>query len=356
LPWPPKLVELAGLAHSLARNWPEDMAAKKAKRKSSGPAEGATKKKAGRPSLRLQAEIVEPDRLELQRLLDDVAKGFYSPSGPISFKAEDLEQLLIDEMSPYGNSRDPRPIRDAEVPMSPLAGVRSTVVLPPVATIATDVLLVLAVVDVAVVDNARRGPPLAMEVRLLDDLRAAVERYERDRRIGLEVARRTLLMLKLSHIYNVLTGFWQEGENDQRSDEELVASILSSEQKDALAEARRQISRLVQNELGYEDQGLDDAATALLADGIWIRQHGGPVHAAAQRLQVVTGISESTLRRDREMSRLEIAQLRSSGLRDFAPNGPGTEPLVAAHAARVVMELAREVLHARQDPTAPAES
>lgn len=332
------------------------MAEKKAKRKSSGPAKGATTKKAGRPSLRLHAEIVEPDRLELQRRLDDVAKIFYSPSGSISFKAEDLEQMLIDEMSPYGNSSDPRPIRDAEVPMSPLAGVRSTAVLPPVATIATDVLLVLAVVDVAVVDSARRGPPLAMEVRLLDDLRSAVERYQRDRTIGLDVARRTVLMLRLSKIYEGLVGFWQPGENDCRSDTQLVASTPSMEQKDALAEARWEVSRFVQKELGYEGQDLDDAATALLADGIWIRQHGGPVHAAAQRLAVVTGVSESTLRRDREMSRLEIARLRSSGLRDFDPNGPGTEPHIAAHAARVVMELAREVLNARQDPTAPAES
>lgn len=337
----------------MARNWPEDMAAKKVKRKTGNGAArpaGTTTKKAGRPPQRLQAEAVEPNRAEIQRQLDAVAKLFYSESGPISFAVDDLEKMLVDEEGPLGTSRDPRPIRDATTRLSPLATVRSRAGLPPSASIAEDVLQLLAVVHAVLFDGVGKTAPLPMEIRLLTDLHSAVERYARTRKNGLQVAKRTVLMWKLTQTYEFLSEFWDQGETDYRQDTQLVGNNLTRTQQEALTEARRRISWLVEDELGHEGQALDDAVSLLLVDGIWIRQPGGgAVHAAAKRLALVTGIPESTLRRDREMSRLEIRRLRiNSGLVGFDPEDRGFLRFVATHGRDLILKLATDLLDARE--------
>lgn len=329
------------------------MAKKKGKRKAGSGATrpaGMTPKKAGRPRQRLQAEIVEPDRAEIQERLDELAKAIRTESGSISFSVDDIERMLLEEQGPSGTSRDPRPIRDAAAALSPLATVRSKVGLPPSASIAEDVLQLLAVVHAVLFDGVGKTAPLPMEIRLLTDLHSAVERYARTRKNGLQVAKRTVLMWKLTQIYEFLSEFWDLGDTDHRQDTQLVGNNLTSTQQEALTEARRRISWLVEDELGREGQALDDTVSQLVVDGIWIRQPGeGAVHAAAKRLAVVTGIPESTLRRDREMSRLEISRLRNnSGLVGFDPKERGFERFVAMHGRDLILKLATDLLDARE--------
>lgn len=200
-------------------------------------------------------------------------------------------------------------------------------------------------------DPLGRIAPLELELQTLKEMQGVVERF-RKRRQRLEHAVVTALILKaLADIYAEVAKAWPRARHCYKGFQPPGAHCSkpqNQEQVDALVTEDRKIKGLIAF-FGDEIENPKKALKELTVCGVFIRDHGGPVKAAALRLGKVLKPPSRWIQGTLTLSKL--AATRSMGWRRFQLLGPDQDRRIAEDVADFIWCLVMRISEARHEYT-----